>query len=131
MVSIHPPVALSPCEQDEVLDPDPRCAVAVPPTTQFPGWALLPDEEDSGLVTEIDVPFPEDVARVPVVTRGLLRQACSARRSRPVPMPSLTTSPGTSGATIGVSTSSPGHSATSSYRPPASQALPSGASSRS
>lgn len=60
MASVDVPGELSPDEQ-EMLDPDVRYAGVVPPSTGVPGWALLPDDEDTGLVTEIDVPFPEDV----------------------------------------------------------------------
>lgn len=53
---------LEPDEQEAIIDPGVRTVGDVPPTTGFPGWALLADDEPTGLVTEIDVPFPEDVS---------------------------------------------------------------------
>jgi hypothetical protein len=60
MASVEAPGELTPDEQD-ILVPTIEYEDHVPAATGFPSWALLPDEEDSGLVTEIDVPFPEDL----------------------------------------------------------------------
>jgi hypothetical protein len=60
MASVAVPGQLTPVEHD-LLDPNVRYVGDAPPSAGFPSWALLPDEEQTGLVTEIDVPFPEDV----------------------------------------------------------------------
>jgi hypothetical protein len=60
MISVVVPGELDPDEQG-MLEPDGRSEALVPPPEDFPSWALLPDEEESGWATEIDVPFPEDV----------------------------------------------------------------------
>lgn len=60
MASVAVPGELTPVEHD-LLDPNVRYVGDAPPSAGFPSWALLPDEEQTGLVTEIDVPFPEDV----------------------------------------------------------------------
>jgi hypothetical protein len=59
MVSINVPGQLEPDERN-LLAGDAYHA-DVTPSQSFPAWALLPDDEETGLVTEIDVPFPEDV----------------------------------------------------------------------
>jgi hypothetical protein len=60
MVSLDVPGELRPDER-EMLDPDARLSDAVQLPPDLPTWALLPDEEPSGFVTEIDVLFAEDV----------------------------------------------------------------------
>jgi hypothetical protein len=58
MASVDIPADPTPDEQD-TLAPDGRYESDVP--AGFPSWALVHHEEESGLVTEIDVPFPDDV----------------------------------------------------------------------
>jgi len=66
MATVTVPGLLTPHELQIIEDgPPPTDYVSIAPvaTTPFPFWALLPDDEDSGFVTEIDVPFPDDVGQ--------------------------------------------------------------------
>jgi hypothetical protein len=60
MASVAVPGELTADEQS-MLELDGRSDALMPPQAGLPVWALLPDEEDSGWVTEIDIPFPEDL----------------------------------------------------------------------
>ena len=61
MVSVEVPGELRPDER-ETLDPGvAHNDLELPP--DLPTWALLPDEEPSGFVTEIDIAFPDDVGQ--------------------------------------------------------------------
>src|SRR5438067_1929986 len=56
---IEVPGELTPHEE-ETVGADTRVE-DVPAPAGFLDWALRPDEDDSGWVTEIDVPFPDDL----------------------------------------------------------------------
>src|SRR4051794_26150684 len=48
-------------EGEAAYEPDVRFAADDSTPEGSAIWALEPDDEESGLITEIDVPFPEDV----------------------------------------------------------------------
>lgn len=62
MVTVEIPGELTP-DEEEALNPEGGSSedhlTGTPP--ESPLWALLPDDEPSGWVTEVDVPFPDDV----------------------------------------------------------------------
>ena len=63
MASVEVPGELT-ADESEALNPDGRLAannVLAPLPPDAPLWALVPDNEPSGFVTGIDVPFPDDV----------------------------------------------------------------------
>jgi hypothetical protein len=65
MVTVGVPGELT-ADEGEALDPDGRFAnesSVAPLTPDAPLWALLPDDEPSGFITEIDVPLPDDVGQ--------------------------------------------------------------------
>jgi hypothetical protein len=61
MLTVEVPGELT-ADENEALDPDGRFAND-PLPIDAPLWALRPDDEPSGFVTEIDVPFPNEVLR--------------------------------------------------------------------